>query len=108
MRNYPKKPIIGLSPQVDYETGEYKIAFPYTDCLLKAGAIPMLLPFTENEEEIADLIGMCDGIVLTGGGVLSGMDQLLADVMGLRARVAANADTAAAEGAALALERLGK
>ncbi len=46
------------------------------------------------------------GIVLTGGGVLSGMDQLLADVMGLRARVAANADTAAAEGAALALERL--
>ncbi len=48
------------------------------------------------------------GIVLTGGGVLSGMDQLLADVMGLRARVAANADTAAAEGAAIALERLGK
>ena len=48
------------------------------------------------------------GIVLTGGGVLTGMDQLLADVMGLRARVAANADTAAAEGAALALERLGK
>ena len=46
------------------------------------------------------------GIVLTGGGVLSGMDQLLADVMGLRARVAANADTAVAEGAALALERL--
>ncbi len=48
------------------------------------------------------------GIVLTGGGVLTGMDQLLADVMGLRARIAANADTAAAEGAALALERLGK
>ena len=48
------------------------------------------------------------GIVLTGGAVLTGMDQLLADVMGLRARVAANADTAAAEGAALALERLGK
>lgn len=48
------------------------------------------------------------GIVLTGGGVLTGMDQLLADVMGLRARVAANADTAVAEGAALALERLGK
>ena len=48
------------------------------------------------------------GIVLTGGAVLGGMDQLLADVMGLRARVAANADTAAAEGAAKALERLGK
>ncbi|MBQ3063540.1 MAG: rod shape-determining protein [Clostridia bacterium] len=48
------------------------------------------------------------GIVLTGGGVLRGMDQLIADVMGIRAKLAANADTAAAEGAALALERLGK
>ncbi len=48
------------------------------------------------------------GIVLTGGGVLAGMDQFLADVMGLRARTATNADTAAAEGAAVALERLSK
>ncbi|MBE6595939.1 MAG: rod shape-determining protein [Ruminococcaceae bacterium] len=46
------------------------------------------------------------GIVLTGGAVLPGMDQFLADVLGLRARTATNADTAAAEGAALALERL--
>jgi rod shape-determining protein MreB len=48
------------------------------------------------------------GIVLTGGAVLSGMDQFVADVMGLKARTATNADTAAAEGAALALERLKK
>ncbi len=48
------------------------------------------------------------GIVLTGGGVPRGMDQLIADVMGIRAKLAANADTAAAEGAALALDRLGK
>ena len=48
------------------------------------------------------------GVVLTGGAVLNGMDQLLADVMGLRTRVAENADSAAAEGAAIALERLGK
>ena len=46
------------------------------------------------------------GLVLTGGGILPGMDQFLADVMGLRTRVAANADTAAVEGAAQALERL--
>lgn len=46
------------------------------------------------------------GIVLTGGAVLPGMDQFVADVLGLRARTATNADTAAAEGAALALERL--
>lgn len=48
------------------------------------------------------------GLVLTGGGILPGLDQFLADVMGVRTRIAPNADTAAAEGAALALERLGK
>ena len=48
------------------------------------------------------------GVVLTGGGVPQGMDQFLADVMGLRTRVAPNAVTAAAEGAAVALGRIGK
>lgn len=48
------------------------------------------------------------GIMLTGNGVLRGMDQFLADVIGVRAKYAANADTAAAEGALMALERLGK
>ena len=46
------------------------------------------------------------GIVLSGGGVLSRLDQFLADVMGIRTRVAPNADIAAAEGAAKALSRI--
>ncbi len=46
------------------------------------------------------------GVVLTGGGVIKGMDQFLADIMGVRATVANNADTAAAEGAAKALAKL--
>lgn len=49
-----------------------------------------------------------NGIVLTGSGVLGGMDQFLADVIGVRAKCASNAATAAAEGAAIALDRLGK
>ncbi len=49
-----------------------------------------------------------NGIVLTGGGCLGGMDQFLADVIGVRAKCAAGAATAAATGAAIALERLGK
>ncbi len=48
------------------------------------------------------------GLVLTGGAILQGMDQFLADVMGLRTKRAPNAATAAAEGAALALQRLEK
>ena len=46
------------------------------------------------------------GVVLTGGGLLSGLDEFLDEVMGLRVRRAANAETAAVEGAAAALERL--
>ncbi len=56
-------------------------------------------------DEMRADIGRC-GVVLTGGGILLGLDQFLADVMGLRTRVAKNADTAVAEGAAKALSRL--
>lgn len=46
------------------------------------------------------------GVVLTGGGLLNGFDKFLDEVMGLRVRCAANAETAAVEGAAAALDRL--
>ncbi|MBQ8356323.1 MAG: rod shape-determining protein [Clostridia bacterium] len=46
------------------------------------------------------------GVVLTGGALLSGMDKFFDEVMGLRVRRAANAETAAVEGAAVALSRL--
>ena len=46
------------------------------------------------------------GVVLTGGGLLKGLDKFLDEVMGLRVRRASNAETAAVEGAAAALERL--
>ena len=62
-----KAPIIGLTPQIDYETGEYKIGFPYTDCLLRLGATPLIFPFTEDKQELERLIGLCDGFLLTGG-----------------------------------------
>ncbi len=59
----------------------------------------------QTAEEMKADIGK-GGIVLSGGAVLPGMDQFLADVMKLRTRVAPNADVAAAEGAAKALLRL--
>ena len=46
------------------------------------------------------------GVVLTGGGLLKGLDRFLDEVMGLRVRRASNAETAAVEGAAAALERI--
>ena len=46
------------------------------------------------------------GITLTGGGLLMGMDKFLDEIMGLRVRRAANAETAAVEGAVIALSKL--
>ena len=62
-----KMPIIGLSTQVDYDTGEYKVGFPYTDSLLRAGAIPLILPLSKDKEELERLVRLCDGFILTGG-----------------------------------------
>ncbi len=65
--NEKKAPIIGLTPQIDYDTGMYKIAPHYTDCLARAGAIPLLLPFTKDQNGLSHLLALCDGILLTGG-----------------------------------------
>ena len=46
------------------------------------------------------------GVVLTGGCLMKGLDKFLEEVLGLRVRRASNAETAATEGAAAALERL--
>ena len=46
------------------------------------------------------------GVMLTGGALLKGMDSFLEDVMGLQVRIASNAETAAVEGAALALSKI--
>jgi hypothetical protein len=70
----------------------------------------MSLTHVSDRREIRGRIlryfGCLMAVVLTGGGVLSGLDQFLADLMGLRTRVAPNADTAAVEGAAKALARI--
>lgn len=62
-----KTPIIGITPQIDYETGEYRVTAPYIDSLLRAGATPLILPFTEEQAELERLITLCDGFVLSGG-----------------------------------------
>ena len=62
-----KAPIIGLTPQIDYETGEYRITYPYTDCLLRLGAVPLLFPFTDDKDELMRILDLCDGFLLSGG-----------------------------------------
>lgn len=38
-----KKPIIGITPDYSYEKTRFKISEDYTNALLKAGGVPVLL-----------------------------------------------------------------
>ena len=94
------------------DTGETRVVTLYSKemlgALLDSLSTIMDAIFTvinrSGDEMRADIVK--GGIVLTGGGVLPGMDAFLESVMGIQARVAPNAETAAVEGAARALSKL--
>jgi putative glutamine amidotransferase len=61
------KPIIGVMPLWDDEKDSIWMLPGYFDGINQAGAIPIMLPFSEDEQEIDQLIKMCDGFLFTGG-----------------------------------------
>ena len=62
-----KKPIIGLIPLYDDEKDSYWMLPGYMKVLEKCGALPIMLPYTTDEEELLQAYELCDGILLTGG-----------------------------------------
>lgn len=61
------KPLIGLVPLVDVERDSYWMMPPYFAALERAGALPVMLPLTADEADLRQLVGLCDGLVFTGG-----------------------------------------
>lgn len=62
------KPIIGIGADLHVAAGERDRAFvftTYTESLLRAGAIPVIIP--PQPENAADLFGGLDGLILAGG-----------------------------------------
>ena len=60
------KPIIGLFAEVDAEK-KNGMKHSYSAAIELAGGIPVLLPYTENEETQSGYTELCDGFVFTGG-----------------------------------------
>lgn len=50
---------------------EYKLHTSYVKAIREAGGIPILVPITNEIEEIKEYISMCDGILLPGGEDIS-------------------------------------
>ena len=63
-----KRPIIGLSGYHNQEKKITQLGDRYADMLLRAGALPVLLPRTTDEETICQMLDSIDGLLLCGGG----------------------------------------
>ena len=61
------KRIVGVMPLWDDEKDSIWMLPGYMDGLHQAGGIPIIFPFTEDEQEIDRLVHMCDGFLFTGG-----------------------------------------
>lgn len=61
------KPIIGVTPLTNPDTDETVIRPGYFEALTACGAIPVMLPYTNDVTDIDQILGHVDGILLTGG-----------------------------------------
>ena len=62
-----KKTVIGVTPLWDGERDSYWMLPGYLEGLELAGALPITLPLTEDEQDISRLLSLCDGVLFTGG-----------------------------------------
>ena len=61
-----RKPVIGVVPGC--QNADYSIVNrTYTDAILRAGGIPVILPQIEGEAAPVEILGRIDGIMFTGG-----------------------------------------
>lgn len=65
-----KQPVIGLTLSKTKLAGnpENFITTDYAQAIIMAGGIPRLIPNNSTDEELEEFRGMCDGILLSGGG----------------------------------------
>ncbi len=61
------KPIIGVMPLWDDEKDSIWMLPGYMDGVHQAGGLPIIFPFSTDEDELDQLITLCDGFLFTGG-----------------------------------------
>ncbi len=62
-----KKPIIALYPSYTPSDKRQNVLMRYIHAVEKAGGAPFLLPLSTDPDVIETMVGMCDGMVFTGG-----------------------------------------
>ena len=60
------RPLIGVVPLWDDKLNSLWMLPGYFDGIIEAGGIPVMLPLTDDETTIGQLVGQCDGFLVTG------------------------------------------
>ena len=63
--------VIGLIPLYDDERESYWMLPGYMRVIEECGALPIMLPLTDDEEELRKAYALCNGLLLTGGHDIS-------------------------------------
>lgn len=61
------KPVVGVMPLWDEERESIWMLPGYLEGLSACGALSVVFPFTEDPQDIAQLMAQCDGFLFTGG-----------------------------------------
>ena len=62
-----KKPVVGVMPLWDDEKESLWMLPGYFDGIITNGAIPIMLPLTEDKGDLEQTAELCDGFLFTGG-----------------------------------------
>lgn len=61
------RPVVGVMPLWDDDKNSVWMLPGYLEGIHKAGGVPVILPFTLDDNELEQLANMCDGFLFTGG-----------------------------------------
>lgn len=58
---------IGIMPFYDTKLNKLELNLSYAKAIEKAGGLPLVLPLTSDKEMLEELLGLVDGILISGG-----------------------------------------
>ncbi len=65
-----RKPTIGITPdtRVDEQVTKYELKAAYAEAVLRAGGLPLVLPYSDDSTVIEAYLDRISGLVISGGG----------------------------------------
>ena len=64
---FQNKPVIGICPLYDEKKESYWMLPGYMQMLENAGALPLMMPLTEDQSTLEYFLTTCDGFIIPGG-----------------------------------------